>query len=90
MSYREPSSELAGGFRKANVRRGRRPVLPWGVSLVGTARCPNDNAGVHAGNLVLWTTVGCLLLVLAFMINDCLLLRSISNTRSVGMSISLA
>jgi len=54
-----------------------------GLTLVGTARCPNDNAGVHAGNLVLWTTVGCLLLVLAFMINDCLLLRSISNTESL-------
>lgn len=51
-----------------------------GLALVGVAYCPNDNAGIHGGNLVTWTSFGCILLIFAFMINDCLLLGKISNT----------
>ena len=51
-----------------------------GLVLTGVAYCPNNNAGIHGGNLVLWTVFGCNLLVLAFGINDFLLLRKISNT----------
>eukprot|EP00325_Prymnesiales_sp_UTEX-LB-985_P001195 CAMPEP_0174695264 /NCGR_PEP_ID=MMETSP1094-20130205/1675_1 /TAXON_ID=156173 /ORGANISM="Chrysochromulina brevifilum, Strain UTEX LB 985" /LENGTH=756 /DNA_ID=CAMNT_0015891717 /DNA_START=120 /DNA_END=2389 /DNA_ORIENTATION=+ len=51
-----------------------------GLALVGVAHCPNSNAGIHGGNLVCWTAFGCVLLVFAFVINDCVLLRNISNT----------
>jgi len=54
--------------------------IAQGLALVGVAYCPNNNAGIHAGNLVCWTTFGCILLLFAFVINDCVLLRKISNT----------
>jgi uncharacterized membrane protein YjfL (UPF0719 family) len=63
-----------------------------GLALVGVAYCPNDNAGIHGGNLVCWTSFGCVLLLFAFMINDCVLLRKVSNTdalRSDNVAVAL-
>ena len=46
--------------------------------------CPSDNAGTHAGEVLLWTCIGCALLLLAFAINDCVLLIKVSNTDALA------
>ena len=51
-----------------------------GLCVMGSARCPNETPSTHGGNLTMYTFLGCILLVAAFLINDSLLLRGISNT----------
>jgi uncharacterized membrane protein YjfL (UPF0719 family) len=54
-----------------------------GQTMVGVVYCPNANAGMHGAEVLMWTAIGCVLLMLAFEINDCVLLRKISNTESL-------
>jgi len=51
-----------------------------GLVVVGVVYCPDSNAGLHAANLILFTAIGCALLLVAFKINDCVLLNRVSNT----------
>jgi len=52
-----------------------------GLLLVGIAVCPNENPGMHAADMLLWQTVGCALLLIAFKVNDVVLLFHINNTQ---------
>jgi len=54
-----------------------------GLVVVGVVLCPSDNPGLHAAETLLWTTIGGVLLLFAFAINDCLLLAKISNTEQL-------
>ena len=51
-----------------------------GLTIVGIVLCPNGNAGLHAAEVLFWTAIGVLLLLLAFAINDYVLLRGVSNS----------
>jgi len=51
-----------------------------GLAAVGIVTCPDENPGLHAGFILLWTAIGSALLFVAFVINDYILLIKISNT----------
>ena len=59
-----------------------------GLLLVGIALCPNENPGMHAADMLLWQTVGCALLLIAFKLNDVVLLFHINNTQVSRSAIS--
>jgi putative membrane protein len=61
-------------------------TFAMGLTLVGVVRCPEDNAGRHAAAVLQWTAIGGVLLVLAFAINDCVLLAKISNTEALAQN----
>ena len=58
-------------------------ALAMGLTIVGVVVCPNANPGLHAAEVLLWTFIGCVLLVLAFAINDRVLLATVSNTEAL-------
>ena len=51
-----------------------------GLTLVGVVVCPSANPGLHGAEILLWTAIGCVLLFLAFAINDFVLLTKVSNS----------
>jgi len=52
-----------------------------GLGVSGVVSCPDESsAGRHAATTVLWSAIGCVLLLLAFAISDGVLLIKISNT----------
>jgi len=51
-----------------------------GLTIVGIVLCPEENPGLHASTILLWTAIGCALLFVAFVINDFILLIKISNS----------
>ena len=58
-------------------------TLSQGLTIVGVVRCPSDQAGLHFLETLLWTFIGCVLLLLAYAINDCILLMKVSNTEEL-------
>lgn len=54
-----------------------------GLCLTGVVMCPSANPGVHAAEILLWTVIGALLLLLAFLVNDFVLLMKVSNTKAL-------
>ena len=58
-------------------------ALAMGLNIAGVVVCPNANPGLHAAEVLLWTFIGCVLLVIAFAINDRVLLATVSNTEAL-------
>ena len=59
-------------------------AVAQGLCVVGVVRCPDANAGMHALGVVGWTALGSVLLMLAFTINDVVLLMKVRNTEALA------